>query len=173
MKRILLLAALTLLTACGTVYRDRAQPITSVADFDVSAYLGTWYEIARYPVRFQRGCTATTAEYGALDATSITVVNTCRQDTPDGPIRQIRGMAALVAPGQLRVQFDTVPFVRAPYWVLWVDETYNTAVVGVPNGRAGWILARDPQISASARTVAEAVLTANGYDTSALINVNH
>ncbi|WP_227271126.1 lipocalin family protein [Roseobacter weihaiensis] len=171
--RLLFLLALVLLTACGTRYRDNTQPITAQADFDPARYLGTWYEIARYPVAFQRGCTATTATYGALDADTISVLNTCRQDSPDGPLRSVKGTADISGPGQLKVQFASVPFVRAPYWVLWVDETYDTAVVGVPNGRAGWILARRPRISDAKRAEAEAVLRANGYDPAALLNVQH
>lgn len=172
MKQIMLLFALTL-SACGATYRDTARPMASVTEFDVNAYLGTWYEVARYPVSFQRSCTATTATYGPLDENTITVENACREDTPDGPLRKISGTAAVAGPGQLRVKFDTVPFIRAPYWVLWVDDTYTTAVVGVPNGRAGWILARTPQISSAKQARSLEVLKANGYDTSALINVAH
>jgi apolipoprotein D and lipocalin family protein len=71
------------------------------------------------------------------------------------------------------VQFDRIPFVSAPYWVLWVDEDYTLAVVGVPNGRAGWILARETAINADMRARAEAVLRDNGYDPAALIEVAH
>ena len=68
------------------------------------------------------------------------------------------------------MQFDSIPFLRAPYWVLWTDDGYQAAVVGVPNGRAGWILARSAQISTATRARAEAVLQAAGYDPSQLID---
>jgi apolipoprotein D and lipocalin family protein len=173
MTRYLALLALAMLSACGTVYRDTGQPIVAQAAFDATRYLGTWYEIARYPVSFQRGCTATTATYGAIDAGTISVLNRCHDGAPDGPLKEIAGTADIVGPGRLAVQFSSVPFVRAPYWVLWVDEDYQTAVVGVPNGRAGWILAREPRISSARRAQAEAVLRANGYDPGALIDVPH
>lgn len=173
MRRILLLIALTLMTACGTQYRDPSSPITAQADFDPSRYLGTWYEIARFPVSFQEGCTATTATYGLIDDTTVSVVNRCRDGSPDGPLREIKGTATIEGPGQLRVRFSSVPFARAPYWVLWVNDTYEIAVVGVPNGRAGWILARRPEITEETRMQAEDILRANGYDTSALIEVEH
>ena len=171
--RYYLLFALLALTACGTAYRDTSTAIVAQSDFDVGQYLGKWYEIARFPVVFQRGCTATTATYGAVDATTISVQNTCRDGAPDGPLRSVSGTAELVGPGQLKVQFSSVPFVRAPYWVLWVDEGYETAVVGVPNGRAGWILARTPEISPARRAQAESVLRKNGYDPQGLLTVAH
>jgi apolipoprotein D and lipocalin family protein len=82
----------------------------------------------------------------------------------DGPLRRIDGEARVVGPGRLEVSFDSVPFVNAPYWVLWVDDGYRTAVVGTPSGRAGWILNRDPQIPADRLEAARQVLAFNGYD---------
>jgi apolipoprotein D and lipocalin family protein len=173
MLRALSMLILCGLSACGTQYRDTSQPMASVQDFDVSRYLGTWYEIARYPVPFQDGCTATTATYQVIDADTVSVLNQCRDGTPEGPLNQIEGRADLVGPGQLKVQFASVPFVRADYWVLWVDNTYQTAVVGVPNGRAGWILARAPQIDPDKRQQAMAALVRNGYDPKDLYEVPH
>lgn len=175
MKHILTLFPLiALLAACsGGVYRDMATSIAAQQDFTAARYLGRWFEIARYPVSFQKGCTATTADYGPVDATTISVINTCRQDSPDGPVRQIDGTAEIVGPGKLKVRFGSVPFVAADYWVLWVDEDYQTAVVGVPSGRAGWILARTPRIDPARRARAEAALRANGYDPERLIDVPH
>lgn len=173
MLKFFALATLILLTACGSVYRDTRVSMSAQADFEATKYLGVWYEIARFPVPFQEGCTATTATYGAMDEDTISVLNKCRKDTPSGPLRQIEGTADIVGPGKLKVQFASVPFIRADYWVLWVDEAYETAVVGVPNGRAGWILARNPQITAERRDRAEQILRANGYDTTNLIDVAH
>jgi apolipoprotein D and lipocalin family protein len=53
--------------------------------------------------------------------------------------------------------------VAAPYWVLWVDEGYRTAVVGQPNGRAGWVLNREPGDPAGPLDRAREVLDFNGY----------
>ena len=86
-------------------------------------------------------------------------------------MERIEGTATLVAPGELEVRFSGVPFVAADYWVLWVDADYETAVVGVPSGRAGWILARTPTISPARRTEAEVVLARNGYDPTRLYDV--
>jgi apolipoprotein D and lipocalin family protein len=172
MRTLAPLAACVALSACvGPSYRDPGATIAAQRDFQPERYLGRWYEIARYPVSFEEGCTATTADYGPIDAETISVLNTCRQGAPDGPVEQISGTATIVAPGELKVRFSSVPFVAADYWVLWVDEDYRTAVVGVPSGRAGWILARTPTIDADRRAAAEAVLARNGYDPSRLYDV--
>jgi len=152
------------------VYRDTNVPIASKALFEPEKYLGTWYEIARYPVPFEAGCAGVTAEYGALPDGRISVLNTCRN--LDGSVRStIAGSAEVVGPGRLKVQFPSVPFGAADYWVLWTDETYRTAVVGAPNGRSGWILNREPTIPEDRLKAAREVFDFNGYDLSRLVMV--
>lgn len=109
-----------------------------------------------------------TAEYGALSPGLLSVVNTCR-DGSGAVTERIEGTAEIVGPGRLEVRFPSVA--RADYWVLWVDEGYRTAVVGMPSGRAGWILNREPQIPPDRLAAAREVLDFNGYDLSRLVTV--
>ena len=152
------------------VYRDRSVPIASAALFAPDRYLGRWYEVARYPVPFEAGCTGVTADYADLSDGGISVLNTCRG--PDGAVKStIAGRADVVGPGRLKVRFPAVPFIAADYWVLWVDEGYRTAVVGAPDGRSGWILNREPTIPPDRLAAAREVLDFNGYDLSRLMAV--
>ena len=182
MRVVSLIAAVLVLTACNRglpgedvgglfeVYRDTDVPIASKALFEPERYLGTWYEIARFPVPFEAGCAGVTAEYGALPDGRISVFNTCR--TLDGAVRStITGSAEVVGPGRLAVSFPSVPFGAADYWVLWTDDDYRTAVVGAPDGRSGWILNRAPTIPPDRLTAAREVLDFNGYDLSRLVTV--
>lgn len=154
----------------GEVYRDLDVPIASKAVFDPTRYLGTWYEVARYPVLFERGCVGVTATYGMREDGDISVLNICRN--PDGTVKsRIEGKAEIVGPARLKVSFPSVPFGASDYWVLWVDEGYRTAVVGAPNGKSGWILNRDPQIPQDRLNAAREVLDFNGYDLSKLMEV--
>ena len=174
-----LLAALAL-AGCATlpgedvslfaVYRDTNTPIASIASFDPERYLGLWYEVARYPVVFEAGCVGVTAEYGKRPDGDVSVKNICRN--PDGSIKSmIEGSAEIVGPGQLKVRFPSVPFGASDYWVLWVDQDYQTAVVGAPNGRSGWILNRSPNIPPDRLNAAREILDFNGYDLSRLMEV--
>ncbi len=172
------LALLLLLAGCATqdsgglfsVYRDTDVPISSKAVFEPDRYLGTWYEVARYPVPFEAGCVGVTATYGLRADGLISVLNICRN--PDGSEKsRIEGTAEVVGPGRLKVRFPSVPFVAADYWVLWTDSDYRTAVVGAPNGRSGWILNREPTIRADRLNAARDILEFNGYDLSRLMEV--
>lgn len=164
MKRLCVLSLVLLLAACGSSYRDRAEPITSVANFDAQKYSGLWYEVARFPVWFQEGCTNTQAEYTTLEEGVLGVRNACLRNEE---LSVIEGKARVDGPGRLKVRLGWMPF-PGDYWVLWVDEDYRTAVVGTPSGRAGWILNRTPDISEDRLKAAKDVLEFNGYDVNAL-----
>lgn len=166
------LALALALAACAPVHRDPGVAMRADPGFDPATYVGRWYEVARFPVVFQRGCTATTADYALRPDGTLSVVNRCRMGSPDGPERSISGTAEVVGPGRLRVRLGWVP-VSAPYWVLWVADDGAVAVVGVPSGRAGWVLARSPALPARHRDAARAVLAANGYDLSRLMPTPH
>lgn len=155
-------------------FRDTSVPMQPVAGLDLDRYLGLWFEIARYPNRFERDCVAVTAEYTRIDAERIGVRNSCRKGTFDGPLDVAEGTARVEGPGRLSVNFVRfLPFIRGDYWVLDVTPDYSVAVVGEPSGRFGWILARSPRISDAAWTRALAALERNGYDTDGLYRVPH
>lgn len=156
------------LAGCSSVaptYRDTSVTISSNASLDAGRYAGKWYEVASYPTPFQRGCSMTTATYTPVIPEGYLVLNEC---VANGKTRRIEGTAEPDGPGRLRISFRGVPFVKAPYWVLWVDPDYQTAVVGTPSGRGGWILSRTPTIRPDKLTAARQVLAFNGYDLSAL-----
>lgn len=153
------------LAACGSTYRDREVLLTSMAVFDPVAYSGLWYEVARFPVPFQSDCVDAEAEYRVISETKLSVRNACLGS--EG-LKVISGNAEVVGPGRLKVRLGGVPF-AADYWVLWVDAGYETAVVGTPSGRAGWILNRSPEISEERLDAAREVLRFNGYDVGQLV----
>ncbi len=166
MRRVILAGLALTLAGCAAAppgYRDTSVPITSIAAFDPVRYAGRWHEIARFPVPFEAGCAGVTADYTLQSDGALGVVNTCHAGQTGGPARQIRGRAVPSGPGRLTISFEGVPDL-GPYWVLWVDEGYRTAVVGVPSGRAGWILNRDPTIPADRLRAAREILDWNGYD---------
>jgi len=59
------IAALSLLfmTACLSSGREARSPLQVVPAVDLRRYVGEWYEIARFPHRFQEGCVGSRATY--------------------------------------------------------------------------------------------------------------
>ncbi len=63
--KITVLAAALILGLSSSV---SAQNVEAVNSFDLNRYLGTWYEIARMPARFQRGCKDAKAVYERISS---------------------------------------------------------------------------------------------------------
>jgi apolipoprotein D and lipocalin family protein len=103
-----------------------------VKALDLDRYGGRWFEIASFPQRFQRGCVATTATYTRLADGRIRVENECRDESFDGELRRVEGVAWLTdpdaSPAKLKVQFFW-PF-SGDYWVIELDADYRYAVIG-------------------------------------------
>ena len=159
---------LLVLAAAGAVAKAAAasKPLEVVPRVDVPRYLGTWYEIATIPQRFQRGCVGVTAHYSLRDDGAIDVVNVCRKDTLDGKERSARGKAWIVdrtTNAKLKVRFFW-PFTGA-YWIIELDEGYQWAVVGHPERTYYWILSRTPQMDPALYDELIRRAAAKGYDT--------
>lgn len=172
---ILFLAATALLTACSRppVNRGGETPPQTEAAVDLNRYQGLWYEIARYPNSFEEGCEGVTAEYALREDGKVDVTNTCRQGAVDGPEEVAEGIARVVdtsSNAKLKVKFAPawVPFASGDYWILYLDPAYETVLVGSPDGRYLWILARSPQISPEKLEEMHTAATLRGYDISAL-----
>jgi apolipoprotein D and lipocalin family protein len=73
MKRIFSgIFLLAILNGCSGEVDSR---FVTVQDFELSRYLGTWYEIARLDHSFERGLIKITAEYSLSENGKVRVVN--------------------------------------------------------------------------------------------------
>jgi apolipoprotein D and lipocalin family protein len=168
MPRTIVLLAL-LLAGCARI----PEGVQAVEGFDTARYLGKWYEIARLDHRFERGLTNVTATYSRRDDGDLDVLNR-GYDAARGEWREARGRARRAGPanvGMLEVSFFG-PFYGG-YNVLDLDANYQLALVAGPSRSYLWILARRPDAPREAvdRLVAKAA--GLGFDTSALIFVEH
>lgn len=146
------------------------EPLRTVASVDLQRYLGTWYEIATIPARFQRNCVGVTATYTARPDGTIGVVNRCRKFTLDGHEKSVRGKAWVVdkeSNAKLKVRFFW-PF-SGDYWIIELDPDYQYAVVGHPDRKYLWILSRGPQMDDSLYAQLLERITAEGYDAKRLV----
>jgi apolipoprotein D and lipocalin family protein len=155
--------------ATSTTERLRLSPLQTVAQVDLSRYLGTWYEIANFPQSFQRGCAATTATYTLRTDGEIDVLNRCREGSLEGREKSALGRARVVdsaTNAKLEVSFFR-PF-WGDYWIIELADDYSYAVIGHPGRDYLWILARRPTMAEATYQGIVARLRANGYETSRL-----
>lgn len=163
---------LVVLTLAGCATTPPAG-LSAVTGFQPERYLGTWYEIARYDHRFERGLTHVSATYTKGADGRIQVLNR-GYDTGAGRWQEIRGTARLQSAdggtGSLLVTF--FPPFEAGYHVIALDQAgYRWAVVAGPNRDYLWLLSRTPRISAATRATLLRAVTGAGYDLEKLIDV--
>lgn len=161
---VLALAACARQEPAAPVYRDIARPIASAALFDWARFEGDWRVVARYPLAAEAACPAGGVSYaaGLLDWQ-------CLGFSGEVLSHQQGAASPAALPGRLAV--DLGPGYPAELWVLWVDFDYRTAVIGTPDGRAGWVLDRSAAIPADRMAAAREMLDFNGYDLGALVTV--
>jgi apolipoprotein D and lipocalin family protein len=124
--------------------------LDTVEDLNLTRYMGTWYEIARLPNRFEKGLECVTATYSLRGDGKIKVLNLGRKSENHEEVKKITGVAWVPdskAPGRLKVQFFW-PF-AGKYWVLYIDQDYQTALVGDPSRKYLWVLSRTPFLKES------------------------
>lgn len=161
-KKILLFILLSvLMTACDTLTVDNRV----VDHLDLNRYLGSWYEIARFDHRFERGMEQTKASYSLREDGNIDVLNTGMKD---GEAKTAEGKAKLTdTPALLRVSFFG-PF-YSDYRVMLIDPDYQYALIGSGSDNYLWILSRTPQLTDQAKRILLNEAKRRGYDTSKLI----
>lgn len=151
-KLLALFSALAMLAGCWSSLPE--DPPEVVAAVDLERYAGLWYEIARLPVFFQDAEDRATARYTLNADGTIDLVNTAIR--PDGTTRSVTGTAVPV-PGsnnaKLRVTIDNFfarlfgsPPEYGNYWILELADDYSLALVGSPDRKTLWLLARKPQV---------------------------
>ena len=169
MKRILFAA----LAACSLPFVSCSKDFdnSTVNEFDLSRYLGEWYEIARYDHSFERGMDNTMAQYILQDDGKVVVLNT---GWKNGKFKIAEGKAKYPDPagnpGALKVSFFL--FFYSEYNVMMVDENYQISLVGSKAENYLWILSRTPVPDPDLLKMVLDEAQSRGYDTSKLIWVD-
>ena len=160
-----------------TMAYAQKESLSTVEKVELDRYLGTWYEVARKPLYFQNKCDRdVTATYTLNENGNIVVDNRCIKK--DGEQTQSGGEAFVQNPPQytkLKVSFlpdfiRWIPVGRGDYWVLKLDENYQTVLVGEPKRKYMWILSRDPQLDKNVVNEYLKYAQSVGYDLSDVIH---
>ena len=160
-----------LLMLMGLPWRCVGAPLDTVDTVDLERYMGRWHQIAHLPNWFQRVCVGeTSADYTRLPDGRVSVVNTCRNAR--GGHERAAGVARLNPrfddPARLEVRFAPrwlafLPFVWGDYWILALEPDYSAVLVGAPNRKYLWVLARETSLPRATWERLLAVAGAQGF----------
>jgi len=150
-------------------------PLESIASLDVPRYMGTWYEVAKYPNWFQKRCISnTSATYAMQPNGMLQVLNRCQKE--DGSMSEALGAAKQVGDAtspKLEVRFapawlSFLPFVWGNYWVIDLDPQYQLAAVSEPTRKYLWILSRTQTVEPKAYEALLQRLKEKGFNLDAI-----
>jgi apolipoprotein D and lipocalin family protein len=159
----------TLIILASSLVVSGKEP-SPVDNVDLVQYQGRWYEIAKLPNWFQKKCVKnTTASYKLREDGYISVINRCIEK--DGEINEVEGKARIVdkqSNAKLEVSFARFLWKNwfwGDYWVIGLADDYSWAIVGGPNHKYAWILAREKRLDNSTLVEIFDILDHQGYKT--------
>ena len=152
-----------------------SETLHTVARVDLDRYVGTWYEICRLPLKWEpEGARDITATYKLNEDGTIRVDNRCLDE--EGKPTQALGQAKPVDDSNARLTVSFlpeylrwIPFTKGDYWIIRLAEDYGVSLVGTPDRRNLWLLARRHDLPQAMRDDYLATARAEDFDLSALI----
>ncbi len=179
MTRITPLVLTCMLSAASAQAQSAPPPLQALASLDVAAYMGTWYQVAWNPNRFQKQCVSdTAATYRDRGDGTVEVLNRCK--LADGSLDSVLGVArppsgaARIEGGRLMPARLEVSFL--PRWLRWTGIGWGDywVVDRAPDGRYAivseasrkylWVLSRQPALTPEDEVAVRAKLQALGFD---------
>lgn len=151
------------------------KPLVTVPRVDLARYVGLWFEVRRLPNRFEDDdASDVTARYERQPDGTVRVENAC-VDARGKPVRVVGSAQVKDDTGaKLAVSFlprwlRWLPGTRGDYWILALDDAYRVALVGTPNRKFLWLLAREPTPDAAVVKDYLGRARAQGFDTTRVI----
>jgi len=183
MKPLLSLFSAAIIAA-ATPAAAQPAPVTALPSLDIPAYMGTWYQVAWFPNRFQKQCVSDTAATYRRVPEGVEVTNRCRNAA--GEVESIVGLARpdgatisgdKLQPAQLEVSFlpgwlRWLP-IWGSYWVIQLADDGRYAVVGEPGREYLWVLSRTPGLAPADESAIRSRLVQQGYDLGRWQNHKH
>jgi len=146
--------------------------LDAVENFQLTPYLGKWYEIARLDHSFERDLTDVSAVYALRSEGGVSVVNRGYDSGKDSwqEAHGKAGFLGLPTRGSLKVSFFG-PFYGG-YHIIALDVDYRWSLVAGPNRDYLWILARERHLPEDVQTQLVEKARQLGFDTGKLIWVS-
>ncbi len=146
-KVVAALICFFIVAGCSSQTKNGNGMMQTVKNVDLERYMGTWYEIGRFPHSFEKDLVGVTATYRLKDNGKVEVLNQGYKNSLDGKLKRAKGFAKVPdpnEPGRLKVYFFW-PF-GGDYLILDLDDEYRWVLVGSYSLNYLWIMSRTPQM---------------------------
>jgi len=161
-KRLVLAAVAACLMLAPAAAQADVQPTGRI---ELSKMMGRWYEVARIPNVLQKDCQAGASDWTAQPQ-GFAVVQSCRKDTPDGPLKTWKAKATVADP-RTNAKFKMSFFggvVSQDYVVVEHRPDQGWLVLATANGKYLWLMSQKPTLPAAIKSQALARIRQLGFD---------
>jgi apolipoprotein D and lipocalin family protein len=158
---------LTLLTAALAP----AQSATPIPKLNPKQLIGTYYVIARLPIKRQKHCLSNELVLYTLGdkKNSVQIVTTCQIKQDDTDSWESSGRFAKSGDGRIGIPYYF--FFAKKYWIIGLAPDATWAIAGTPNHKSLWLLSGTPTLPAATLAQLKSTAAAQGYDTAKLITI--
>ena len=153
--------------SCQPSDDSSAQTMKTVPYVDIERFMGDWYVIANIPTFIEKRSTNAIESYYLNKKGEIETTFTFYQDDPSGKKKVYTPKGFIYntqTNAEWRMQFIW-PF-KSPFLIIDLADDYSYTVIGVPNRKYVWIMAREPQLSDETFSIITQKLAGIGYDIS-------
>ena len=171
MKRTLKYPALLLLLVTAALYTagcsGEEEPMPTVKNFDINRFMGRWFVIAHMPNFIENSAVNGIEQYDLRPDGDVNIRYSFRVNEPRGKKKTMKARGFVDRkgnPADWKVQF--IWPLKLPYKIIDLDENYQYTVVGVPNRKYAWVMARTPRMDEPTFKGILARMKVLGYDVS-------
>lgn len=151
-----------LLSACSN---SNVKPINTVEHVDLPRFMGDWYVIANIPTFIETEAVNAIESYEINQDGNIATTFTFYEGSPDGERKQFNP-TGFVVDHESNALWDMQfiwPF-KAEFRVIYLDEDYQTTIIGRSKRDYVWLMSRQPVIDDELYDELLDYMVMQGYD---------
>tara|TARA_B110001454_G_scaffold178908_1_gene171904 strand:- start:3556 stop:4098 length:543 start_codon:yes stop_codon:yes gene_type:complete len=170
--KILILSILSIIGCKKQKIMNIEKTLKTVEYVDIERFMGDWYVIANIPTFIEKNACNAIESYKLNAKGEIQTTFSFYQDSPNGKRKEYNPKGYIYnteTNAEWRMQFIW-PF-KMPFLIIDLDTNYSYTVIGVPNRKYVWIMARDAQIPSDTYLKITQKLAGIGYDISKIQNI--
>ena len=163
-KRIVLFIALVFVVACQS-----NKPLKTVDYVDIQRFMGDWYVIANIPTFLEKNAYNPIESYRLDEDGSIATTFSFNAGAMDGE-KKVYNPRGFIINSETNAEWGMqfIWPIKADYRIVYLDEDYQTTIIGRNNLDYVWIMARQPKISNKMMVELTQFVASMGYDSSLL-----
>jgi apolipoprotein D and lipocalin family protein len=163
---------ITLLLLTFAYAQNNTLELKTVDYVDTDRFMGKWYVVGVIPTFVEKDAVNAIETYELNDEGNIDITFTHYKKNPDGEYKEYHPRGFIYdknTNAEWRVQF--IWPLKFKYLVIDLAEDYRYTVIGVPNRKYVWIMARETKLSTEDYSNIKSRLVEQGYDISKIVDV--